>query len=77
MNDLQCRVGGAPLDLADRRRMQVRQISQIGLRHAAAFNSDLNAARNIMASGTGASVRQGAFALANPVTRETDRKLAA
>ena len=42
-----------------------------------ADNADLNAARNIMASGLGASARRGAFASATPVTRETDRKLAA
>ncbi len=42
-----------------------------------ADNADLNAARNIMASGIGASARRGALALATPVTRETDRKLAA
>ena len=42
-----------------------------------ADNADLNAARNIMASGIGASTRQGAFASATPVTRETVRKLVA
>ena len=42
-----------------------------------ADNADLNAARNIMASGLGAFARRGAFASATPVTRETDRKLAA
>ena len=42
-----------------------------------ADNADLNAARNIMASGIGASARRGAFAPATPATRETDRKLAA
>ena len=42
-----------------------------------ADNADLNAARNIMASGLGASARRGAFASATPVTREADRKLAA
>ena len=42
-----------------------------------ADNADLNAARNIMASGLGASARRGALALATPATRETDRKLAA
>ncbi len=41
-----------------------------------ADNADLNAARNILASGTGASARRGAFALATPVTRETDRMVA-
>ncbi len=42
-----------------------------------ADHADLNAARNIMASGIGASARRGAFALATPATREIDRKLAA
>ena len=42
-----------------------------------ADNADLNAARNILTSGTGASARRGALALATPATRETDRKLAA
>ena len=42
-----------------------------------ADNADLNAARNIMAYGIGASARRGALALATPVTRETDRKPAA
>ena len=42
-----------------------------------ADNADLNAARNILAFGIGASARRGAFALATPVTREIDRKLAA
>ncbi|MCY3874323.1 MAG: transposase, partial [Rhodobacteraceae bacterium] len=41
-----------------------------------ADNADLNAARNIMASGIGASARRGAFALATPVTREIDRMVA-
>ena len=42
-----------------------------------ADHADLNAARNILTSGTGVSARRGALALATPVTRETDRKLAA
>ena len=42
-----------------------------------ADDADLNAARNIMASGIGASARRGAFASVTPATRETDRKLAA
>ncbi len=42
-----------------------------------ADHADLNAARNIMAFGIGASARRGAFALATPVTREIDRKQAA
>ena len=42
-----------------------------------ADNADLNAARNIMASGIGASARRGALTLVTPQTRETDRKLAA
>ena len=42
-----------------------------------ADNANLNAARNILASGIGASARRGAFALATPVTREIDRKQAA
>ena len=42
-----------------------------------ADNADLNAARNIMASGIGASARRWAFASVTPATRETDRKLAA
>ncbi len=42
-----------------------------------ADHADLNAARNIMAFGIGASARRGAFALATPVTREIDRKRAA
>ncbi len=42
-----------------------------------ADHADLNAARNIMASGIGASARRGAFALATPVTREIDRNQAA
>ena len=37
--------------------------------HAA--NADVNAARNIMASGIGATGRRGALALATPVTRQT------
>ena len=37
--------------------------------HAA--NADVNAARNIMASGIGAAGRRGALALATPVTRQT------
>ena len=37
-----------------------------------AQNADLNAACNILASGTGASARRGAFALATPATREMD-----
>ena len=41
-----------------------------------ADHADLNAARNILASGTGASARRGTLALATPATRETDRKLA-
>ena len=36
--------------------------------HAA--NADVNAAKNIPASGTGASARRGAFASATPMTRE-------
>ncbi len=42
-----------------------------------ADHADLNAARNILTSGTGVSARRGALALATPVTRETDRKLSA
>ncbi len=42
-----------------------------------ADHADLNAARNILTSGTGVSARRGALAPATPVTRETDRKLAA
>ena len=42
-----------------------------------ADHADLNAARNILTSGTGVSARRGALALATPVIRETDRKLAA
>ena len=42
-----------------------------------ADHADLNAARNILTSGTGVSAWRGALALATPVTRETDRKLAA
>ena len=41
-----------------------------------ADNADLNAARNIMASGTGASAWRGAYALPTPVIRETDRMVA-
>ncbi len=37
-----------------------------------ADHADLNAARNILASGIGATARRGAFASATPRTRETD-----
>ena len=37
-----------------------------------AQNADLNAARNILASGTGAAARRGALAAATPATREMD-----
>ena len=41
-----------------------------------AQNADLNAARNILASGTGAAARRGAFGLPTPMTREMDAELA-
>ena len=37
-----------------------------------AQNADLNAARNILASATGATARRGAFTLVTPATREMD-----
>ncbi len=37
-----------------------------------ADHADLNAAANILASGIGASARQGAFGLPTPMTREID-----
>ena len=37
-----------------------------------AQHSDLNAARNILASATGASARRGALPVGTPMTRETD-----
>ena len=37
-----------------------------------AQNADLNAARNILASATGASARRGALGLPTPATREMD-----
>ena len=40
-------------------------------------NADINAALNILASGTGASGRRGALALATPMSRQMDRGLAA
>ena len=39
-----------------------------------ADNADLNAARNILASGIGAAARRGAFGLPTPMTREIDAK---
>ena len=39
-----------------------------------ADHADLNAARNILASGIGAAARRGALALATPTTREKDRE---
>ena len=41
-----------------------------------AANADINAARNILASGIGASARRGALTLVTPTTREIDRKAA-
>ena len=40
-------------------------------------NADINAARNVLASGTGATARRGAFTLVTLVTREMDTRLAA
>ncbi len=42
-----------------------------------ADNADVNAAKNIMASGIGASARGGAFSFETPVSREIDTRLAA
>ena len=42
-----------------------------------AQNADINAARNILASGTGATARRGAFTLVTPVNREMDTGRAA
>ena len=39
-----------------------------------AQNADINAARNILASGTGATARRGAFTLVTPATREMDAR---
>ena len=68
--DLQCM---RSVDKASRRTQS--DFTCVACGHA--DNAALNAARNITASGTGASARRGAFALATPATRETDRKLAA
>ena len=40
-----------------------------------AQNADINAARNILASGTGATARRGAFTSVTPATREMDTRL--
>ena len=40
-----------------------------------AQNADLNAARNIPASATGATARRGAFTLVTPATREMDTEI--
>ena len=54
---------------ADSRRTQA-SFKCVACGHAQ--NADLNAARNILALGTRASARRGAFTLVTPVTRETD-----
>ena len=54
---------------ADSRRTQA-SFKCVACGHAQ--NADLNAARNILASATGATARRGAFTLVTPVTREMD-----
>ena len=54
---------------ADSRRSQ-ESFKCVACGHAQ--NADLNAARNILASATGASARRGAFTSVTPKTRETD-----
>ena len=51
------------------RKLPLAFVPQKACGHAA--NADVNAARNIMASGIGATGRRGALALATPVTRQT------
>ena len=41
-----------------------------------AQDADINAARNILASGTGTTARRGAFTSVTPATREMDTRLA-
>ena len=54
---------------ADSRRSQ-ESFKCVACGHAQ--NADLNAARNILASATGASARRGAFTLVTPMNREMD-----
>ena len=54
---------------ADSRRSQA-SFQCVACGHAQ--NADLNAARNILASATGASARRGAFTLVTPANREMD-----
>ena len=54
---------------ADSRRSQA-DFTCVACGHAQ--NADLNAARNILASATGATARRGAFTLVTPATREMD-----